>query len=149
VHELVLKTKAKKTFKIQKRVIRIIANKGRCDTWRHIFKQFNILTLPSQYVFSVMGFLLENRHLFVSNNAVHDHDTRNGPNLHITFTHLTNVQKGVIHSGCKIFNHLPLSIKEHFYNPKHFKKLLKNYLMERSFYSLDEFYQASMIRLNL
>jgi len=96
-----------------------------------------------------MGFLLENRHLFVSNNAVHDHDTRNGPNLHINFTHLTNVQKGVIQSGCKIFNHLPLFIKEHFYNSKHFKKLLRNYLMERSFYSLDEFFQASMLRLNL
>ena len=64
-----------------------------------------------------MGFLLENRHLFVTNNAVHDHDT--------------------------------LFIKEHFYNPKHFKKLLRNYLMEWSFYSLDEFYQASMLRLNL
>ena len=47
---------AKKIFKIQKTVIRIIANKGRCDTCRHIFKQFNILTLPSQYVFSVIGF---------------------------------------------------------------------------------------------
>ena len=79
---------------------------------------------------------------------MHDHDTRNGPNLQITFTHLTNVQKGVIHSGCKIFNHLPLFIKEHFYNPKHFK-LLKNYLMERYVYSLDEFYQKSMLRLNL
>ena len=91
---------AKKIFKLQKRVIHIIANKSQLDSRRYLFKYLNILTLPSQYIFSVMGFVLENRHLFVLNSDIHDRDTRNGPYLHIFFTHLTSVQRGVFHYGC-------------------------------------------------
>ena len=44
---------AKKIFKLQKRVIRIIANKSQQDSYRYLFTYLNILTLPSQYIFSV------------------------------------------------------------------------------------------------
>ena len=93
-----------------------------------------------------MGFVLENRYLFVLNSDIHDRDTRNGPYLHIFFTHLTSVQRGVFHSGCKIFNCLPLYIKKHFDNHRYFRKLLKCYLLEQTFYSLEEFYQKSVLK---
>jgi len=34
-------------FKIQKRIIRIITNKSKCDSCWHLYKQLQILTLPS------------------------------------------------------------------------------------------------------
>jgi hypothetical protein len=52
------------------------------------------------------------------------------------------VQKGVLFAGCKIFNHLPNEIKEVFADAKLFKSELKTYLLEQSFYSLDEFYRS-------
>ena len=39
-------------FKIQKRIIRIITNTGRRDSCRQLFKQLQILPLPSQYIYS-------------------------------------------------------------------------------------------------
>jgi len=39
-------------FKIQKRIIRIITNTGSHDSCRQLFKQLQILSLPSQYIFS-------------------------------------------------------------------------------------------------
>ena len=43
-------------FKIQKR-IRIITNTGRHDSCRQLYKQLQILPLPSQYIFSLLVFV--------------------------------------------------------------------------------------------
>jgi hypothetical protein len=134
---------SKDIFKIQKRVIRIIANKPRRESCRHLFKQLKILTLPSQYIFSVPIFIAENRNLFTFNTHIHSFNTRNIFDLHLQSTHLTVVQRGVLHSGCRVFNQLPAYIKSHFENLRHFKKILKNYLIECSLYSLQEYYQLT------
>jgi len=52
-------------FKIQKRIIRIITNKGSRDSCRNLFKQLQILTLPSQSIFSLLTFVVKNRDVFV------------------------------------------------------------------------------------
>jgi hypothetical protein len=45
-------------------------------------------------------------------------------NLHLPSTNLTLVQKGVLFSGSKIFNHLPQNIKLLCDDPKRFKYAL-------------------------
>ena len=134
---------SKEIFKIQKRAIRIIANKVQRDSCRYLLNQFNILTLPAQYIFSVLIFVIENRDSFVVNNTVHGYNTRNNFDFHLPSTHLSIVQRGVLHSGCRIFNSLPLFIKGHSEKPCYFRKLLKSYLLEQSFYTLEEYYQHS------
>jgi hypothetical protein len=52
---------SKDIFKFQKRVIRIITNNPRHDPCKHLFKRLKILTLPSQYIFSVLVFIAGNR----------------------------------------------------------------------------------------
>jgi hypothetical protein len=121
-------------FKIQNRVIRIITSNPRHESCKHLFKQLKILTLPSQYIFSVLVFIAGNRDLFMSNTDIHSHNTRNSLDLHFPSTHLTVVQMGVLYSGCRVFNNLPVQIKSHFENLRHFKKVLKNYLIEHSLY---------------
>ena len=88
-----------KIFKIKKRIIRIITNSNRYDTCRPLFKQFRILPLPSQYIFSVLLFVIKNKNLFQLNSQVHKIHTRSNDNLHLLSTGLTLVQKGVAYSG--------------------------------------------------
>jgi len=133
---------SKNIFKIQKRVIRIITNNPRRESCKHLFKQLKILTLPSRYIFSVLVFIAENRDLFMFNRdtSIHSFSTRNHLDLQLPSIHLTVVQRGVLYSGCKVFNNLPVQIKSHFENLRNFKKVLKNYLIEHSLYSLKEYY---------
>jgi len=130
-------------FKIQKRIIRIITNSGSRDTCRQLFKHLQKLSLPSQYIFSLLVFVIKNRDFFQSNSEIHNLNTRYNRNLHLPSTNLTSVQKGVLFSGSKIYSHLPSNIKALSNDAKHFKSALKNYLIEHSFYSLDEFYQSA------
>ena len=53
------------------------------------------------------------------------------------------VQKGVLYSGFKIFNNLPLQIRSHFEDLRFFKKKLKSFLIGQSLYSIVEYYQLT------
>lgn len=130
-------------FKIQKRIIRIITNKCKRDSCRQLYKQLQILTFPAQYIFSLLMFVIKHRDFFPSNSDIHDQNTRYNHNLHLPITNLTLVQKGVLHSGIKIYNHLPTHIKTLSKDPKHFKLKLKSFLLEQTLYSLEEFYQVT------
>jgi len=63
-------------FKIKKRIIRIITNSGSHDTCRQLFKHFQILSIPSQYIFSLLLFVIKNRDFFQSNSEIHNLNTR-------------------------------------------------------------------------
>ena len=86
-------------FRIQKRIIRTITNKRKRDTCRNLYKELQILTFPSQYIFSLLLFVTKYRDLFLSNSEIHDIDTRFNCNLRLPSTNLILVQKGVFYSG--------------------------------------------------
>jgi hypothetical protein len=60
-------------------------------------------------------------------------DTRQRNNLHFPQANLTIYQKGACYSGIKIFNNLPLEIKNVAHNQKRFKIALKKFLYTYSF----------------
>jgi len=130
-------------FKIQKRVIRVITNSGRRDSCRDFYKKLQILSLPSQYIFPLLVFVNKNGSCFISNSEIHDINTRHNCNLHLPSTNLTLVQKGVLFSGNKIYNHLPLNIKMPSKDAKRFKSALRTYLTEHAFCSLNGYYQLT------
>ena len=130
-------------FKTQKRIIRIITNKCKRDSCRQLYKQLQILTFPAQYIFSLFMFVIKYSEFFPSNYEIHDQDTHYNHNLHVPTTNLTLVQRGVLYSGIKIYNHLPTHIKSLLKDPKQFKLKLKSFLLEQSLYSLEEFYQVT------
>ena len=70
-------------------------------------------------------------------------NTRYNNNSHLTLTGLTLVQKGVAYSGCKIYNHLPIQIKNISNNVPLFKSKLKKFLLQYVFYSVNEYYQQN------
>lgn len=130
-------------FKIQKRIIRIITNKGKRDSCRNLYKQLQILTLPSQYIFSLLLFVAKHRDLFLSNSEIHNINTRFNYNLHLPTTNLTLVQKGVLYSGSRIYNQLPTYIKDLSTDLKRYKAKLRAFLLEHTCYSIEEFYQIT------
>ena len=110
---------------------------------RSVIPQLQILTLPSQYIFSLLIFVVRYRDLFLFDSEIHDIDTCFNYNLHVPTTNLTLVQKGVLYSGSRIYNHLPSHIKRLSNDFKQFKTKLKAYLLEHSCYSLEEFCQMT------
>jgi hypothetical protein len=76
---------------------------------------------------------------------IHNINTRYKLNLYLPSTNLTSVQKGVLFSGSKIYNHLPLNIKIISKDIKHSISSLRIYFTEHAFYSIDEYYQFLMI----
>jgi hypothetical protein len=65
-------------------------------------------------------------------------DTRQKNNLYLPQPNLTIYQKGPCYSGMKIFNNLPLEIKNVAGKQKKFKIALKKILYTYSFYTLEE-----------
>ena len=122
-------------FKMQKRVLRTLMG-----LLQRIIQGGKILTLPSQYIFSLLLFVICNMSLFAPNSVYHDINTRQKNDLHVPHAHQTMYQKGVLYSGIKVFNALPSSIKTISNNPKKFKTTLKRYLLSHSFYSVDEYF---------
>ena len=72
-------------------------------------------------------------------------DTRQRNNLYLPQANLTMYQKGASYSGIKIFNNLPLEIKNVTGKQKKFKIALKKFLYTYSFYTMEEYLSHSWI----
>jgi hypothetical protein len=105
-------------FKLQKRAIRIIMNAGNRVSSRELFKKLNILPLHSQYILSLLLFVVKNIEEFTSNSEVHSINTHHKSDLYPPSIKLIKYRKGVHYSGIKIFNRLPQNIKSLSWNVK-------------------------------
>jgi hypothetical protein len=74
------------------------------------------------------------------NTEIHQYATRQQSNFHQPPAYLTKYQMGICYLGIKVFNKLPPYIKGEFENIRKFKWRLKNFLHEKSFYSLQEYF---------
>jgi hypothetical protein len=124
---------ANKVFILQKNIIRIIMNTRPRDSCREIFKNMEIMTLYSQYIYSLILYTVNNKHLFNTNNGIHTYRTRYNNNLHFPLVNLSKFNKGPYISGVKVFNHLPQYIKKLVNDQKRFKFTLKRFLHHHSF----------------
>jgi len=99
-------------------------NRASC---RSLFKKFQILPLKSQYMLSLLMFVVQNKTLFLTNTENYNLDTRKRYNLYLPQANLTIYQKGAYYSGIKMFNNLPSEIKNVAGNQKKFKIALKKF----------------------
>jgi hypothetical protein len=121
-----------KIFRLQKKVVDIEIHVENC--------LLEILPLPSQYILSLLMFMIRNRSQFLVNSEIHHINTRQRANFHQPSVNVAKYQKGVYYLGVNVFNVLPSDIKTEFNNPKKFKVVLQKFLYEKSFYSLDEYF---------
>jgi len=129
-----------KNFRLQKKIIRIMAGCRFRDSCRKLFINLEILPLPSQYIPFLLRFMIRNRSQFLVNSEIHYINTRQHANFHQPSVNVAKYQKGVYYLGIKVFNALPSDTEIEFNNPKKFKVVLQKILCEKSFYSLDEYF---------
>jgi hypothetical protein len=58
---------SQKIFILQKRAVRIITGHRGRTSCRNLFKELKILRMKSQYIFSILLFVIKNRNLFITN----------------------------------------------------------------------------------
>ena len=80
----------------------------------------------SKYILSLLVLIVNNSDQFLMNSEIHNINTRHSSILHLCSANLDVYQKGVYHSGIKIFDSLPLNIKKFSDNLRTFKSALKN-----------------------
>ena len=114
-------------FRLQKKVIRIMEGCGNRASCRSLFKKFHILPLKSQYMLSLLMFVVQNKTLFLTNTENYNSILDKKNNLNLPQANLTIYQKGAYYSEIKTFNNLPLEIKSVADNQKKFKIALKNF----------------------
>jgi hypothetical protein len=68
-------------------------------------------------------------------------DTRQQSDFHLPTANRAKYQKGIGYMGVKVFNRLPTKVKKEFDNSKKFRHSLKKKKKEKSFYSLQEYFE--------
>jgi len=71
-----------------------------------LFQRLELLTFSSQYILSLVRFLLQNLEIYTYNCTIHGFSTRNKLQLHKPSTTLKIYQKGTLYDSIKIFNKL-------------------------------------------
>jgi hypothetical protein len=89
-------------------------------------------------------FIITNRELFKFNSQVHKRDIRSAYDMYYPLTNLAQFQKGICYMGIKIFNHLPIEIKSVSNDTKSFKSKLTTFLLQNSFYAIDEYFELKL-----
>jgi hypothetical protein len=114
-----------------------MAGAKRRASCRELCKKFNILPLASEFLLSLLSFVVDNMEKFQTNSDSHSISTRYRYNLHVPNSNLSKYQKGVYYYGIKLFNNIPPNVKNLSHNIKMFKRSLKEYLLSHS-YSVEE-----------
>jgi len=120
-------------------------NAGNRESCFELFKKLNFLPLYSQYILSLLLFIVKNINMFKSNSVVHSINTRHCSDLYLPSVHLSKVQKGVYHSGIKVFICLPPRIKSLSSDMRKFKSASKSVLLEDSFYTIQESFDWNLL----
>jgi hypothetical protein len=130
---------SKRIFLEQKRIIRIMIGSSTRTTCKMLFRKLKILTLISQYILSLMRFLSSNWDIFTFNSSVHNINTRLRLKLHKPLVRLKVYQQSSYYNCINIYNRLLDDLANLILNNKPFLSQLKKYLIERPFYTLEEF----------
>ena len=128
----------RKIFILQKRAIRSMAGVNARTSCRQLFKKMNILTLSSLYILEVTCFIRKHCQSLELNSNVHSYNTRRKTDIHIKSCRTNVYRTSVINMGTKIYNKLPDYIKE-IDSYKSFRIKLKSFLLQHTFYSVEEF----------
>lgn len=131
-------TDANNVFLKQKRAIRTIVKISHTESCREHFKKLRILTIPSVFILTCLMYTHGNRGNLKSHEENHSYLTRNRE-LFIHPRHrLCKTQNFVTYLGIKMYNRLPTTMKN--LDEKHFKKAIKDILLQLTFYSTEEFF---------
>lgn len=129
-------------FKSQKRCLRAMFSLQVTDSCQPYFRKYNIMTLPSIYIYEVAVFVKLNLHLFIFAVDRSSRAQRDKSRLCLCKANTTLMHKSVFAMAPKIFNKLPNNIKD--LNLNLFKKQLKKLLIEKCYYNVYDYLSDKM-----
>ena len=107
-----------KIFILKKKIIRTLMGCKSSDSCGKLFFNLEILPLLSQYILSLLLFIIKNMYQFMANSEIYHIDARQHANFHQPSTNMIKYQKGVYYLGVKVFNMLPSDIKKESENTR-------------------------------
>ena len=128
-------------FKLQKRAIRYLfglSGRAHCE---YYFKKYEILTLPALFILETV--CLVRKHInSLPERPNHPYPTRNSSqDIYLPLPSSELIRGSIIYNAKKLYNHLPIHLKSIPTFAK-FRRNAKAFLVERPFYSINEFYGA-------
>jgi len=108
------------------------------ESCRKLFKELTILPCTSQYIFSLILFVTNNKIYFMRYSETYSIHNRHSNDLHLLQTNLAVYQKEVYYSHVRIFNNFPSDVKNTSHNPKSFKIILKYFFITHCLYTIGE-----------
>jgi len=127
----------KRIFTWQKKALRGLLRLPRSSHCKDHFIRLGLLTVPCLYILEVSVYIKSNSNTLLHNNQ-HNYNTRFKNNFAV-YHSLSLFEKTPKYAGLKIFKALPSYITE-IHSINRFKLALKNFLIEKCFYNLGEFY---------
>lgn len=124
-------------FVLQKRAVRAIYNLGPRVSLREKFKEINILTVTSQYIFENLLYVHKNESHFVKLSDVHSRNTRNKNNLTVHGTRLHRISNSFMGQCIRFYNKLPMDVRK--LPIKKFKFFIKSKLLTKGYYKISDY----------
>ena len=124
-------------FILQKRAVRAIYNLGPKVSLREKFKEINILTVASQYIFENLMYVRKNISNFVQMSDVHCINTRNKHNLAVHATRLHRVSNSFMGQCIRFYNKLPKAVRD--LPIRKFKNHIKSKLLKKGYYKISDY----------
>jgi hypothetical protein len=128
---------ANRVFGLQRKVIRLLTNTAFRDDVRDGFVSLGLLTVPCMYMYAALVYVRENIDAYSRHSDIHGHDTRAVGNIRPPFVRLTHGRTAINYYGPLLFNKLPKTVRAMEIVP--FKRNVKQLLVARACYSIDEF----------
>jgi hypothetical protein len=85
---------------------------------------------------------MDNKTVLKTIDKTHDHNVRNKKDMQIDMYKANKWSKGPMVMGCRFYNKLPKSIKDK--SGVFFKNSLKEFLLLKCFYSIDEYFKYDL-----
>lgn len=125
---------------LQKHALRIMLNLNWSDSVKDHFANLGIMTVFGLYIFELILFIKQNALSLAALGDSHSYNTRfrGLPSFHRH--NLRIFEKKPSYAGIRFYNHLPIPIKN-IDDLNKFKNKLKQYMLLKSLYSIEEFFQ--------
>lgn len=124
-------------FVLQKRAVRAIYNLGPRASLREKFREINILTVVSQFIFENLMYVKKNFEKFEKYSNIHHVNTRNKDNLVIHTTRLQRISRSFMGQCIRFYNKLPKNVRDMPINI--FKKAIKSRLCSKGYYKISDY----------
>lgn len=114
-----------------------MTRRGYREDIRSEFVNLGILTVPSMYILECLCYFKLNSFNYSTHASLHNHDTRLRNNYKNDFLRLTHSRNSINYYAPVFFNKLPPCLRD--IPTEHFRRRIKSVLIQRAYYSLDEY----------